>query len=453
MKVIIVGLGKIGTTILDNLVAEKHDVLAIDSDPDVVYNITNTYDVMGMCGDGAQYEQLLEGGADKCDLFIAVTGSDELNMLSCFVAKKMGAKNTVARIRNTEYTGESLDFIKKNLDISMIINPEKLTAEALYNMLKLPSAVKVETFTGRAFEMLELSVKENSPLDGKSLIDIRKKCNEKFLVTIIRRGDEVYIPTGSSVICAGDKIFLIVVHSHAHSLLKHLGLLYKESKDVIIVGASQTAHYLTEMLLKGRSSVKIIEKSADKCEDFAENLTGDVSVIHGDAMSQDLLLEEGIENVDAFVALTGQDEENILMSFYAISKNVPKVVSKVNRKELSLISENLGLDSIISPKNVIADIILRYARALTNAESTVKSLYSLVNGKAEALEFDVMSDFEYSGVLLANLPTKKDVIIAGIVRNGKAIIPGGEDAIMTGDRIIIIAKEEKIYSLSDIIRQ
>ncbi|HBF86675.1 MAG TPA: hypothetical protein DDW54_03240 [Clostridiales bacterium] len=296
-------------------------------------------------------------------------------------------------------------------------------------------------------------VKEKSVIDGKSLIDLRKKISEKFLVCIVERGEEVFIPYGQSVLSAGDKIYVIVTQSGAHNLLKSLGLLQKECKDVIIVGASKTAHYLSDMLVKGRSSVKVIDKAADKCDAFIDGTDNKVTVVHGDAMSQELLIEEGIEQTDALVALTGQDEENILMSIYSVSKKVPKVIAKVNRNELTDIAENLGLDCIISPKNIVSDIIVRYARALSDTiGSKVKTLYSLADGAVEALEFDVTADFDYTGVMLKYLELKKDVLIAGIIRAGKAILPGGDDCIQAGDGVIVIAKGEKIYSLSDIIK-
>ena len=241
--------------------------------------------------------------------------------------------------------------------------------------------------------------------------------------------------------------------SGAHNLLKSFELLQKECKDVIIVGASKTAHYLSDMLVKGRSSVKVIDKAAEKCDLFIDGTDNKVTVVHGDAMSQDFLVEEGIEQTDALVALTGEDEENILMSIYSVSKKVPKVIAKVNRNELAEIAENLGLDCIISPKNIVSDIVVRYARALNDTiGSKVKTLYSLADGTVEALEFDVTADFDYTGVMLKYLELKQDVLIAGIIRDGKAILPGGDDSIQAGDGVIIIAKGEKIYSLSDIIK-
>ena len=453
MKIIIVGGGKVGKTILESLLREKHEIVVIDNDPSVVGQVTNTYDVMGVCANGTDYEKLIEAGADKADLFIAVTGLDELNMLSCFAAKKIGARHTVARIRNSEYNTSSWDFMKKQLEISMAINPEKLAAEAVYNILKLPSATKVETFTARSFEMIEIAVRKGSLLDGISLMELRKKCPEKFLVCVLLRGEEVFIPNGNFVVKEGDKIGVMATNNDAHRLLRLFGFSQKEAKNILIIGASKVSLYLTEMLLKGHNTVKIIEKDPEKCEEICEKLSSKVTVVEGDGMSREILLEEGVENVDALLACTNRDEENILISFYALSKKVSKVIAKVNRNELSLISENLGLETTFSPKNVVADTLVRYARAISNSEgSKVETLYSLFGGNAEALEFVVTSDFKYTDVPLKRLQTKDNVLIAGIIRQGQAMIPGGDDFIKCGDNVIVIAKGERFCNLSDIVK-
>ena len=334
MRVVVVGCGKIGQAIIGSLLKERHDVLCIDSDPAVISEITNTYDVMAICGNGISSDVLTEASIEKTELFIAVTGSDEFNMLSCLAAKKLGAKQTVARIRNSEYNTESMAFIKDSLDLSMAINPEKLTAQALYNLLKLTSAIKVDTFTSRKFEIVELIVKKGSKIAQMSLMEMRKKFSGKFLIAVIERGDEVFIPNGTMQVCEGDKICVVCAITDTHKVLTELGFVQKESKDVIILGGSKIAHYLTEMLIEGHTSVKIIEKNKERCEQLCETLPNGVDVVCGDGMSQDILLEEGITTTDALVALTGSDEENILISFYAMSHNVPKVISKVNRNEL-----------------------------------------------------------------------------------------------------------------------
>lgn len=453
MKIIIVGGGKVGKTIIESMLKEKHEVVLVDNDPAVVGNVTNLYDVMGICANGTEYEKLLEAGADKADLFIAVTGSDELNMLSCFAAKKIGARHTVARVRNSEYNTASWGFMKQQLEISMAVNPEKLAAEAIYDILKLPSATKVESFTARSFEMIEIIVKKGSAIDGMTLVDLRKKFSEKFLVCVVQRENDVIIPNGTFKVLNGDKIGVMVTNDDAHSILKKFGYPAKEAKNIMLIGASKTALYLADMLIKGRSSVKIIEKDPDVCDAVCERLSSKASVVCGDGMSREILLEEGVDGLDALVALTDRDEENILISFYALSKKVQKVIAKVNRNELSSISENLGLETTFSPKNIVADILVRYARAIGNSiGSKVETLYSLFGGNAEALEFNVEQDFEFAGVPLKKLETKQGILVAGITRGNEVLIPGGDDCILSGDKVIVVAKGERLCNLSDILK-
>lgn len=454
MKIIIVGGGKVGKTIIESMLKEKHEVILVDNDPAVVGNVTNLYDVMGICANGTEYEKLLEAGADKADLFIAVTGSDELNMLSCFAAKKIGARHTVARVRNSEYNTASWGFMKQQLEISMAVNPEKLAAEAIYDILKLPSATKVESFTARSFEMIEIIVKKGSAIDGMTLVELRKKFSEKFLVCVVQRENDVFIPNGTFKVLSGDKIGVMVTNDDAHSILKKFGYPAKEAKNIMLIGASKTALYLADMLIKGRSSVKIIEKDPEVCDIVCERLSSKASVVCGDGMSREILLEEGVDGLDALVALTDRDEENILISFYALSKQVQKVIAKVNRNELSSISENLGLETTFSPKNIVADILVRYARAIGNSiGSKVETLYSLFGGNAEALEFNVEQDFEFAGVPIKKLETKPGILVAGITRGNEALIPGGDDCILSGDKVIVVAKGERLCNLSDILKR
>ena len=454
MKIIIVGGGKVGKTIIESMLKEKHEVILVDNDPAVVGNVTNLYDVMGICANGTEYEKLLEAGADKADLFIAVIGSDELNMLSCFAAKKIGARHTVARVRNSEYNTASWGFMKQQLEISMAVNPEKLAAEAIYDILKLPSATKVESFTARSFEMIEIIVKKGSAIDGMTLVDLRKKFSEKFLVCVVQRENDVFIPNGTFKVLSGDKIGVMVTNDDAHSILKKFGYPAKEAKNIMLIGASKTALYLADMLIKGRSSVKIIEKDPEVCDIVCERLSSKASVVCGDGMSREILLEEGVDGLDALVALTDRDEENILISFYALSKQVQKVIAKVNRNELSSISENLGLETTFSPKNIVADILVRYARAIGNSiGSKVETLYSLFGGNAEALEFNVEQDFEFAGVPIKKLETKPGILVAGITRGNEALIPGGDDCILSGDKVIVVAKGERLCNLSDILKR
>ncbi len=452
MKIVIVGCGKIGSTIIASLVNEGHDIVAIDSDPNNVKNITNVYDVMGLCGNGADSDTLKEADAQNAELFVAVTGSDELNMLSCFFARKLGAKNTVARIRNHEYNDKSLAFLKQNLELSMSINPELLAAKELFNILKFPSAVKIDKFSRGKLEMIEFRLKPDSVLDGMTLMQLREKHKAKVLVCYVQREDNIFIPDGNFALKSGDKIGITASPNELENLFRSLGSFKKSAKNVMIMGGSRTALYLAEMLTEIGSSVKIIEKNAEVCEQLSEALPKAV-IIQGDGTEQELLLEEGVKSLDAFVSLTGIDEENILISIFASSKNVPNVISKVNRDELIPLAENLGLDCLISPNRLIADVAVSYARALQNSlGSNIETLYQLADGKAEAVEFNVKPDSKVINIPLKDLQTKKGILIAGIIRGHKTVIPAGNDMIVAGDNVVIIAAEQRLEDLDDILR-
>ena len=449
MKILIAGIGKIGTTILASLVAEGHDVVAIDSDPAMIDEVTNIYDVIGVCGNGADTDTLTEAGVANAELFVAVTGSDEFNMLSCFIARKMGAAHTIARIRSPEYNDNSLGFMKQHLGLSMAINPEFLAAHELYNILKFPSAVKIETFSHRNFEMIEIKLKPDSILDGLSLMQLRHKYKSKILVCTVQRDDKVYIPDGNFVLKSGDKIGITAELTEFQKFFKELGIFQKQAKNVMILGGSRTAFYLARRLINSGSSVKIIEQNRERCDALSEAIPKAV-IIHGDGAQQELLMEEGLDSLDAFVSLTGMDEENILISIFAASHNVPTVISKVNRNELSSMAEKLGLDCIVSPKKIISDILVRYARALENSmDSKVETLYKLMDDKAEALEFKVGPDFKYTNIPIKDLKIHENILLAGIIRN-KPIIPSGNDVILPNDRVIVVAADKKIRELSDI---
>lgn len=452
MNIIIVGCGKIGNVTVASLVDEGHNVTVIDIDSTVVDETANIYDIFGVCGNGADSDILLEAGVAKADMFVAVTGSDELNMLSCFFAKKMGAKHTIARIRNTDYNDRSLSLIKQHLELSLTLNPERLAADELYNILQIPSAVKVETFSSRQFEIIELSLKPDSKLDGLTLSEMREKYKENFLVCTVQRGENIFIPDGNFVLKGGDTIGITASRSEMHKLLKKLGITQKHAKNVMLLGASRLAFYLAKRLVHSGTNVKVIDIDKKRCEEFGEILP-EAAVIHGDGAQQEILLEEGIRSMDAFVALTGMDEENILLSFFASSQNVPKVISKVNRDEFALIARNLGLDTIISPRKTVANVLVQYARALENSlGSKIEKLYNLNDGAAEAVEFKVTLDFRGLQIPLKELQIKPNILIAGIIRGSKSIIPGGNDVILSGDKVIVIAAGKKLQDLSDILK-
>ncbi len=453
MKVIVVGCGKIGTTIIASLVDEGHNVVAVDTDPKVIDNLTNIYDIMGVCGSGTDCDTLADAGVENTDLLLAVTTLDELNMLCCFIAKKMGSQHTIARIRKPEYKMNNIGFLRQQLDLSMSINPEHLAAEEIFNILRLPYAVKIETFSQRNFEIVEIILRDGSPMINSRLMDIRKKFNQNFLVCLVQRGENVYIPDGNFVLQSGDKIGLTASLAEMQKLMRSLGVETKQAKSVMLLGGSRIAYYLSHMLSYAGSSVKLIEKDDEKANALSKTVAAKTVVINGDGAQQELLLEEGLSTTDAFVSLTGMDEENILISIFASVSKVPKVVAKINRRELIGMAEKLGLDCIISPRKIAADVVVRYARALENSKgSNVEALYKVMDDKAEVLEFKVSDDFRGIDVPIKDLHIRKNIIIGGIIRGRKAIIPSGFDKIEAKDRVIVVAAGSRLNDLSDILQ-
>ena len=449
MKIIITGCGKIGQSLAASLCAEGNDVTCIDTNQMLIEDLTETYDVMGICGNGADSTVLKEAGIDGTDLLVSVSGSDELNMLTCFLGRRMGAKNTIARIRNPEYNDESLNLLRQELELSVAINPEKLTAHEIYNVLKFPSAVNIEPFS-RGLEMVEIRLKTDSVLDGMTLHKLRTHYTSKILVCCVRRGDNVYIPTGSFELKSNDVIGITGSPSEIHKFLKELNLLRRRAKDIMIIGGSRIARYLADMIISGGSNVTIIEKNRAVCEALSRDIS-EANIICADGTDHDVLLEEGIRSCDAFVTLTGFDEENILMSIFASSQSVPKVVTKINGESMLKMGTELGIDTPVCPHNAVSNVVLRYVRALRNSEgSSVETLYKLFDGAAEALEFRVDGEAPFTGTALKALKFKKNTMLAGIIRNRRIIIPGGDDCIMAGDRVIVISAGEPTGKLADI---
>lgn len=451
MNIVVAGCGKVGTMIISSFVEEEHNVVAIEKEPSALNEVTNIYDVMGVCGDSTDCDVLTEARIQNCELFVAVTNSDELNMLSCFIARKMGAKHTIARIRKPEYNIKRLSFLREQLGISMAINPELLAAKEMFDILKLPSAVKIETFSGRRFEIVELLLKDNASICGESLMSIRSKMKAKFLVCVVQRGNEVYIPDGNFVLESGDKIGLTAAPTEIQKFLRAAGIDQKQARSIMLLGGSRIAFYLAKMLETTGTTVKIVERSEKKCDDLSENLPK-AFIINGDGAQQEVLVEEGLNSLDAFVSLTGMDEENILISIFAASHNVPTVITKVNRSELAEMAAKLGLDRIISPKKIVSDSLVRYARALENSlGSNVESLYKIMDDKAEVLEFNVRSDFKQMDVPLKDIVFKPNILIGGIIRDRKALIPSGNDVIKENDKVIVVAANQRLNDLCDIV--
>ncbi len=450
MNIVIVGDGKVGATLVEHLSQEGHNVVVIDRDQKIVEHMVNSFDVMGICGNGANCEVQLEAGVDSADLFIAATSSDELNILSCLMAKKAGATHTVARVRNPDYLNQ-ISFFKDALGLSMVVNPEYDAANEIAKVLRFPNAINIETFYRGLVDLVELRIGNDNPLCNMQLTDIFNKFDIKILVCAVQRRNEVIIPRGDFVLQAGDKIHVTAPRGVLVSFLKKLKIYKHRTKNIMIIGGGKMGYYLARQLCEtGGYNIKIVENDAERCEKLCV-LLPEADIIHGDGTDREILVEQGLEGQDAFVALTTIDEENIISAMYASSLGISKTVAKVNRVSYDVL-ESIGMDSAFSSKAIAANRIIAYVRAIENSgeESSVQTLYKLVGGQVEALEFKISADFAEIEVPLRDLRLKKDTLIACIIRNHKVIYPGGNDSIELGDRVVIVTKSNHISSINEI---
>ena len=451
MKIVVIGDGKVGHKVAAQLSEEDYDIVLIDQNAGKLRESLNQMDVFCITGNGADVEIQKEADVPHADLVIACASTDEMNMLSCLLARRLGAKHTIARVRNPMYYRQ-IDILKEDLHLSMAVNPELAAANEISRVLLLPEACKVETFMKGRVELIEHVMREESLLAGLSLAEIYRKFQIKILVCAVKRGSEIYIPDGDFVLQQGDRLHIAAAHQDLKAFFKALGRRNAKIKKVLICGGSNVCFYLTRQLLQVGMQVKIVERNEKTCEYLCEALPG-VTVIHGDAADHDLLLEEGIGNADAVVALTGMDEENIIMSLFAKTQGVSKIIAKVNEDSRAQMVEGLGIDSIISAKSAAADAIVGYVRARNNSYSSanVETIYRLLNGSLEAMEFIIKKESSLTNVPLKNLPTKPNNLIACIGRNRRIIIPNGEDHLEVGDSVIVITKDHIINDLKDIL--
>jgi len=450
MKIIIVGGGKVGYTLAQHLVTEEHDIVLIDNDADVLNHADETLDIMCIKGNGASVEILKEANVSDADLLIAVTDGDELNMICCVIGKKLGAKHTVARIRNTDYSNEH-KMLKQELELDMVINPEMEAADEIVRMLQFPPAANIETFANNMLEMVEFRILESDTIINIKLMNLTKQLPSKILFCAIRRNDEIVIPKGNFSFEPGDLVYVIGEKKDISKFFTFLGRSSHKAKNVVIIGGSRIAIYLTWMLEELGMNVKIIELNKDRCVLLSEILN-DALIICGDGTDQEVLDNENIQTADATVALTDMDEENLISSLYAHQCDVPKVILKVNRQNYIPIIKKLGLDSIISPKFSTANNILRYVRALVNSQGiAVEKLYKILDDEAEVAEFTAKNSPDLIDIKLKDLNLKSDVLIAALVRNKKIIIPYGNDSIKEGDKVIVVTKTGFITDLSEIL--
>ena len=451
MKIIIIGCGKVGTSVIKQLSQEKHDIAIVDKNTELVEELSGKYDVLGIGGNGASYNVLMEAGIENADFLIAVTESDEVNLLCCLFAKKAGKCETIARVRNPIYNKE-IKYIKDELSLSMVINPEYAAATEIARILRMPSAIEINTFAKGRVELLKFKLKSESILHGMSLIDISNILKCDVLICAVERGDDVFIPTGQFILRANDLISIIASPENASIFFKKISIETNQAKSVMIVGGGRITHYLGEQLSFIGISIKIIETKMEICEELSDNLP-EAIVIHGDGTNYELLNEEGIENTDAFATLTGFDEGNIMLSLFAKYRTKAKLITKINKRTFNEVVENLDLGTIIQPEYIAGEYIINYIRGRQNSTgSNVESLYKIIEDRVEALEFSLKEDSDVTNIQLVDLKLKENLLVACINRNGKIIIPRGHHSLLIGDTVIIVTTNLGLDNIKDILK-
>ena len=450
MNIIIVGCGKVGRTIAEQLAESGHDVTVVDKNPDILYDLRNNYDVMAIVGNGATYSVLSEAGIDSADVFIAVTNSDELNLLCCLVAKRAGHCRTVARVRDPLYH-EEVEFFKEQLGLSMVINPEHASAMQIVRLLHCPLAKDIDIFGSGNIEMVEYYIEKGSVLAGMTVAEVSSKIDADVLVCAVRRGSQVHSPRGHMVLKEDDSITIMTTHGGSDTFFERLGEKNRRIRNAIIAGGSKISYYLAEYLLGQKIGVKIIEQKMDRCEQLSELLPGAV-VICGDATNKALLKEAGVDYCDAFVSLTNIDEGNIFLSMFVKNESKAKVVTKINHIAFDEIVDSLNIGSIVNPKKMTADQIIQYVRASQNAVgNNVEALYRISDSQVEALEFVVKEDPALVNIPLELMEIKEDVLLACLSRNGEMIVPNGQTTLQVGDHVVITTIEKDLKDLKDIL--
>lgn len=449
MKIVIIGLGAIGKTILNSLSDEDHTITIIDEDKSKIEDLIEKYDVYGVVGNGACMEIQEEANVKDADLVIVLMKSDELNILACLVAKKIGAKNTVARVRNPDYRKQIMEM-KDDLGISMIVNPERETANEIFNLISLPSVAQIEHFAKGKVLLVEIVAEKGCALIGETMISLGRKLTVKVLICAVQRGDKVMIPSGNFMIEEGDKIHFTSDARNLGDFLSEVNLVKSPFKNIMIAGGGKMGFYLADMLSKKKYTVKLIENIKSEAEELAEFLPG-VTVVCGNGTQHDLLLEEGIEAMDTFVALTDNDEENMIVSMFANRMRVKKTITKIKSDDLYDMLGELGINNTVSPNSITASKIISYIRAMANTRgSNVLTLYQLVNNRVEALEFSARKPEKLYDKPLKELKMKDNCLIACIIRKNEVIIPDGSSYIKLGDNVIVVTTHKNFDDLTDI---
>ena len=451
MNIIIAGCGKVGGALAEQLSREGHDITVIDQRSAVIQHVTNAADVRGIVGNGASYNIQKDAGIEKADLLIAVTDADEVNLLCCLIAKKAGGCQTIARVRNPVYHQE-ISHIKEELGLSMVINPEYAAASEIARLLKFPSAIKVDSFAKGRVELLQYKIGQGSVLSGQPLTYISSGLHCDVLICSVERGEEVYIPSGNFELQEKDVITVVASSKKANEFFRKIGMATNRIKSCMIVGGGETTYYLAKQLLPMGISIKIIEQNKERCNELSD-LLPQAMIIHGDGTERNLLYEEGLVQAHSFVSWTSLDEENIMLSLFAQSVSKAKTITKVHRIDYDEIIDKLDLGSVLYPKHITSEYILQYVRAMQNSiGSNVETLYRLIDGKAEALEFRVRERSELVGVPLKELQLKENLLIACINRRGTIITPGGQDTIEVGDTVVVVTTNKGFHDLRDILK-
>lgn len=451
MEILIVGCGKVGSSLAQILSNEEHNITVIDKDEALINDLSNDCDVMGVVGNCLRTSVLRDANAERANIFISTTDSDEVNILSCLIAKKMGARHCVARVRNPEFS-DQLVFMREELGISMMVNPDYNAANEISKMLRYPAAIKIESFARGRVDLAEIKISEGSVLEDVALYELTKKLKLDVLICAVVRDGEVFIPTGDFIIRAGDKIHMTASHSEMVKFFKSISESYREKrvKTAVLIGGGKISYHLAMQLVEMGIKVKILEIDEKRCEELSETLNK-VDISCADGTNHDILEEERVYDADAVITLTGIDEENILLSLIAQKKGVSKVVTKINRMSLLEMSDHFGIDRIVSPKSITVNQILQYVRAKQNSHgSGVITMYRLVNDRLEALEFIVRTDEHFINIPLKDLKLKRNVLIASIVRGNELIIPKGDTCLQLNDNVIVVTTEEGFDDLNEI---
>ena len=454
MKVVIVGGGKVGELLCADFSNIFKEVTIIDTNELRVEKLVETYDINGILGNGANYEVLTRADSAEADMFISVTASDEINMICCIAAKQMGAKYTIARIRHPEYS-KTNEFLRESLGIDLMVNPEYEAAKQISHMLKYPTAIKVESFFGGKFNILEVIINSNSILNGVSLIDSKKIIDFPSLVCLVERQGEVFVPRGNYVFNVGDKVHITAANKNLKKFYKLLGNqdnMEKKITSSLVIGGGKIAHYLVEFLQIANFYVKVIEIDKNKAISLSETFP-DIDVIWADGSDRDTLIEEGIQTFDSCISLTGFDEENIIINLYADKLGIKKTVAKVNRASLKQIAEDIGQYSYITPKEIVGNIITKYTKSLQcSKHSDIENFYRIANNQAEVIEFKITNNSaKILGIKLKDLAINPNMLIAFIIRNNKQIFPNGDDEIKLDDNVVVVSYKHKIEHIDDII--